>query len=76
VARWSFNGAAVFSFDSAPRGGETKGRDQERKCRRHGSSGGELVLSMMAVDRMGGAAASNRRRETTRVGRCWAEWLL
>jgi hypothetical protein len=40
VARWSFNGAAVFSFDSAPRGGETKGRDQERKCRRHGSSGG------------------------------------
>jgi hypothetical protein len=33
VARWSFNGAAVLGFDSAPRGEEMKGRDQERKCR-------------------------------------------
>jgi hypothetical protein len=40
AARWSFNGAAVSGFDSAPMGGETKGWDRERKCRRHGSLGG------------------------------------
>jgi hypothetical protein len=54
-----------FRLWFSTRGGETKGRDQERKCRRHGSLGG------------GGAeAASDRRREMTRVGRCWAERLL
>jgi hypothetical protein len=33
MARWSFNGAVVSGFDSALRGGETKGQDRERKCR-------------------------------------------
>jgi hypothetical protein len=37
---WSFNGAAVSGFDSAPRGGETKGCDRERKCRQCRSLGG------------------------------------
>jgi hypothetical protein len=40
VAGRSFNGVAVLGFDSAPRGGETKGWDRERKCRQHKSSGG------------------------------------
>jgi hypothetical protein len=62
---------AVLSFDSAPRGGETKGQDWDMKCRRRGSSGGaEVALSTTAAGQMGGAAASDRRREMTRVGRC------
>jgi hypothetical protein len=76
MARWSFNEAAVSGFDSALRGGKTKGWDQERKCRRWGSLGVEAALSMMAAGRMGGAAVTDRRRETTWVGWCWAESLL
>jgi hypothetical protein len=50
VAGRSFNGVAVLGFDSAPRGGETKGWDRERKSRQHRSSGGaEVALSTMTV---------------------------
>jgi hypothetical protein len=76
VAQWSFNGVAVSGFDLAPRGGEMKGRDQGKKCRRRGSLGAEVALSTMAANRMGGAAASDRSKKTTRVGQCWAERLL
>jgi hypothetical protein len=41
-----------------------------------GGGGAEAALNMMAVGRMGGAVALDRRRETTRVGLCWAERLL
>jgi hypothetical protein len=77
VARWSFNGATVSSIDLALRGGETKGRDRERKCRQHGSPGGaEATFSKTAAGRMDGVAASDRRRETSRVGRCCTGRLL
>jgi hypothetical protein len=54
-----------------------KGRDWERKCRRCRTPvGAEVALSMTFAGRMGGAAALDRKRETTRVRQCWAKRLL
>jgi hypothetical protein len=38
--------------------------------------GVEAALNTMAAGRRGRAAASDRRREMTRVGQCWDERLL
>jgi hypothetical protein len=53
------------------RGGTERGSVGDTEAR-----GAEAVLSTTAADQMGGVAASDQRRETTRVGRCWAERLL
>jgi hypothetical protein len=41
-----------------------------------GGGGVKAALSTTVDSRMGGVVASDQRRETTRVGWCWAERLL
>jgi hypothetical protein len=38
--------------------------------------GVEVALNTIGAGRMGGVATSDRRREMTQVGRCWARRLL
>jgi hypothetical protein len=68
MGRW-FRALILHRGEGKQRGGTGRGSVGDAEAR-GGGGGTEVALSPTAAGRMGGAAASDQRREMTWVGRC------